>query len=159
MVSSNNGSPIASPLITYEKWQELKKRLYTIPEVVRLTGMTRRQITYWSQIGLIVPKFREPTAGGGQPSSFYTLNEVITALVVCDLRRAGFSLRQVQQIGKNLKEHGIQLQDSEFYLLTDGYSVYYADNNQEIVDILKHRRQRLLLVPIHEQIAKLKEVA
>ena len=63
------------------------------------------------------------------------------------------------KIGKNLKEHGIQLQDSEFYLLTDGYSVYYADNDQEIVDILKHRRQRLLLVPIHEQIAKLKEVA
>jgi hypothetical protein len=45
------------------------------------------------------------------------------------------------------------------YLLTDGYSVYYANSNNEVTDILKHHRQMLLLVPLREQVEKLKAAA
>ncbi len=40
---------------------------------------------------------------------FYSSTEVIKALIVCELRRSGFSPRQVQQVARNLQEHGIQL--------------------------------------------------
>jgi DNA-binding transcriptional MerR regulator len=126
---------------------------------MRLSGMTRKQIGYWGKIGLVTPTLHDATAATGKPALFYTAAQVVTALIVCELRRAGFTLRQVQQVARNLEEHGLRLDESEAYLLTDGYSVYYALSDDEVVDVLKHRRQMLLLVPIHEQVAKLREVA
>lgn len=139
--------------------ENLGKTLYTAPELMRLTGMTRKQVSYWAKIGLVVPVFRDPIAGTGKPVYFYTPTEVVKALVACELRRAGFTPRQVQQVARNLEERGIRLDRPQAYLLTDGYSVYYAVSGDEVVDVLKHHRQRLLLVPIHEQVAKLQEVA
>ena len=137
----------------------LGKRLYTVPELLRLTGMTRKQAVHWAKIGLLYPTLRDSKAPTGKPASFYSAVDVIKALIVCDMRRAGFSPRQVKKVANNLEEHGIRLDAPETYLLTDGYSVYYANNNNEVVDILKHNRQMLLLVPIHEQVEKLRKVA
>ena len=80
-------------------------------------------------------------------------------MIICDLKRAGFSLRQIQQVTRNLEEHDMKLDTSENYLLTDGYSIYFASSDNEVVDILKHHRQMLLLVPVHERVKKLKKVA
>ena len=135
------------------------KRLYTVPELVGLTGITRKQVSYWERIKLLNPRMREPNARAGSPSAFYAPEDVVKALVICDLKRSGFSLRQIQQVINNLEEYGIRLDGSKNFLITDGYSVYYADNNNEAVDILRHHRQRLLLVPVHEQVEKLKKAA
>lgn len=139
--------------------ERIIRRLYTAPELMRLTGMTRKQVTYWAKIGLIIPIFRNPKADNGKPSLFYSDKEVIKALIVCELRKRGFSPRQVQQVARNLQELGVQLFESEAYLLTDGYSVYFAYSDSEVIDVLKHHSQMLLLVPLHEQIAKLQGVA
>lgn len=139
--------------------RNVKKRLYTAPELMRLTGMTRKQITYWAQIGLLQPKLRNPKASPGQPGLFYSAVEIIKALIICYLRRSGFTPRQVQQVAQNLEQQGIRLDESEAYILTDGYSVYYASSNNEVIDLLKHHHQMLLLVPLREQIEKLKKAA
>lgn len=153
---SNSRGVLVHPLPEYGS---LVKRLYTLPELIRLTRMTRKQANYWERIGLVVPTFRDSDAPIGRPAAYYVAAEVIKALIVCELRRAGFTLRQIQQVVGRLEEHGIQLSEAETYLLTDGYSVYYADSNNQVIDILKHHRQMLLLVPIHEQVAKLREAA
>ena len=137
----------------------LTENLYTAPELMRLTGMTRKQVTYWARIGLLQPKLRNPKASPGQPGLFYSTVEILKALIICDLRRAGFTPRQVQQVARNLEQQGIRLDESQAYLLTDGYSVYYASNDNEVIDLLKHQRQMLLLVPLQEQIEKLKKAA
>lgn len=135
------------------------KRLYTVPALLSLTGMTRKQVAYWAEIKLLNPTLRDPNARTGRPASFYCAEEVVKALIICDIRRAGFSLQQIQQVIRNLEEHGIRLDRSENYLVTDGYSVYYANSDMEAFDILKHHRQMLLLIPIHEQVEKLRRVA
>lgn len=137
----------------------LKKHFYTAPELMQLTGMTRKQVTYWARIGLLKPKLRNPKVLPGQPGLFYSAVEIIKALIVCDLRRAGFTPRQVQQVARNLERQGVRLDESEAYLLTDGYSVYYASSDNEVIDLLKHHRQMLLLVPLREQLEKLKKAA
>ncbi len=126
---------------------------------MRLTGMTRKQVTYWARIGLLKPKLRNPKAAPGQPGLFYSAVEVIKALIVCDLRRAGFTPSQVQQVARNLERQGMRLDQSEAYLLTDGYSIYFASSDNEVVDVLKHHRQMLLLFPLREQLEKLKKAA
>ena len=137
----------------------LTKRKYTVPELIGLTGITRKQVDYWAKTRLLAPLMRDMKAAVGSPASFYSAADVVKAMIIADLKRAGFSLRQIQQVARNLEEHGIKLAKAESYLLTDGYSVYYADSNNEVIDILKHHRQMLLLVPIHEQVEKLKMVA
>ena len=72
---------------------------------------------------------------------------------------SAFYARQVEQVIRNLKSDGLRLEEVAQYLLTDGYSVYFATTDSQVVDILKHRRQLLLLVPIKEQADKLREVA
>jgi DNA-binding transcriptional MerR regulator len=137
----------------------LTKRLYTVPELLELTGLTRKQVTYWAQIKLLPSTMKDPGARTGAPASFYSAADVVKALVFCDLRQAGFTLRQIQQVAKNLSDHRIRLDVAENYLLTDGYSVYYAKSDTEAFDILRHHRQMLLLVPIHEQVQKLRNAA
>jgi DNA-binding transcriptional MerR regulator len=141
------------------KKEPFGKRLYTVPELLRLTGMTRRQASYWDKTGLLNPTLRRSDAPTGKPSSFYSAADVIKALIVCHLRRSGFTPSQVQQVARNLEEHRIRLDAPETYLLTDGYSVYYAHSDNEVVDIHKHNGQMLLLVPIHEQVEKLRKAA
>ena len=137
----------------------LRENLYTAPELMRLTGMTRKQVTYWARIGLLKPKLRDSKARPGQPGLFYSTVEIIKALIICDLRRAGFTPRQVQQVARNIEKQGIRLDESQAYILTDGYSVYYASSDNEVVDLLKHHRQMLLLVPLREQLERLKKAA
>src|SRR5262245_50815226 len=69
------------------------KRLFTVPELLGLAGMTRKQAAYWAQINLLSPRMRSPKARVGSPSSFYSAEEVVKAMIICDLKRAGFSLR------------------------------------------------------------------
>ena len=160
-MTSENNLPTTLGPIYFDQTQQgsSRKRLYTAPELMRLTLMTRKQVTYWAKIGLITPTLRDSAVDNGRPSLFYSETEVVKALIVCELRRSGFSPRQVQQVARNLQARGIQLYESEAYLLTDGYSVYYAYSDSEVVDVLKHHHQLMLLVPIHEQVAKLQEVA
>jgi DNA-binding transcriptional MerR regulator len=139
--------------------EQLANHLYTASELMRLTGMTRKQVTYWARIELITPVLHDTSAPRGRPSLFYSATEVVKAMVVCDLRRAGFTPRQVQKVAKNLEECNIDLYTSQPYVLTDGYSVYYAFSDGEVVDVLKNHRQSLLLVPIGEHIEKLKKAA
>jgi DNA-binding transcriptional MerR regulator len=155
--TSGNLVPISSP--STEARGQLAQRLYTASELMRLTGMTRKQVTYWARIGLVSPTLQNPNAAGGRPSLFYSAPEVVKAMVVCDLRRAGFTPRQVQEVARNLQENNINLHESRAYILTDGYSVYYAFSDIEVVDLLKNHRQLLLLVPIHEHVEKLRSVA
>jgi DNA-binding transcriptional MerR regulator len=159
-MSRNGESTFPSAIVGSRPVRDrLVKPLYTAPELMRLTGMTRKQVGYWAKIGLMAPALHDPSAGTGKPALFYTASQAVKALIVCELRRAGFSLRQVQQVTRNLEELDIRFDESEAYLLTDGYSVYYALSDDEVVDVLMHRRQMLLLVPIHEQVAKLREAA
>ncbi len=126
---------------------------------MRLTGMTRKQVTYWAKIGLVEPSFQDTTATGGRPSLFYSAQEVLKAMVVCDLRKAGFTPRQVKIVASNLQECDVNLYESQAFILTDGYSVYYAFSHDEVVDVLKNHRQLFLLVPVHEHVDRLKKVA
>ncbi len=135
------------------------KSHYTVPELMRLTRMTRKQVEQAARNNLLKPTVRDHNARVGQPASFYAATEVLKALIVSELRHARFTPSQIQQVAHNLEERGITLDESQPYLLTNGYSVYFASSKDEVIDILKNQQQMLMLVDVQEQVARLREVA
>jgi len=120
--------------------------------------MSLKQVSHWEKIGLLLPTWRTSDTRGGRPALFYSAKAVIKALIICEMKRRGFKPMEVLEASRNLEHQGIRLDDAARYLLTDGYSVYYAESATRVVDILKHNNQ-MLLIPIHEHVRRLRKVA
>src|ERR1051325_6573736 len=92
---------------------------FTSAQVVKLTGITARQLQWWDERGIVVPQ-----RDGRR--RLYTADDLTEIAVICALRRKGFPLQRVRRIMKFLqKELGRRLSEavsngSEYYLLTDG---------------------------------------
>ena len=116
---------------------------FTSAQVVRLTGITPRQLQWWDERGIVVPRRK------GR-HRLYTADDITEIAVICALRRKGFPLQKVRSIMRFLqRELGRRLAEavtigSEYHLLTDGKRIYLESSQREVVDILKNSRQPLL---------------
>jgi DNA-binding transcriptional MerR regulator len=131
------------------------EKQFTSAEVVRLTGITPRQLQWWDERGIVVPD-RE---GRRRLFSFDDLTEVA---VICALRRKGFPLQRVRRIMKFLqKEFGRRLaatvgNGSEYHLLTDGKRIYVENSQRQVIDILKNSRQPLLGICLSDAVREIR---
>ncbi len=130
---------------------------FTSQEVVRLTGITPRQLQWWDERHIVVPARQ----GHKRIYSFSDLTEVA---VICELRRKGFSLQGVRKVIRFLqKEFGKRLAEtvsgsSSYHLLTDGRSLYLETLPRQIVDILKNSRQPMLAICLSDTVRQVKAV-
>src|SRR5579864_8837620 len=90
------------------------KRTYSSRDVAALSGLTARQLQLWDAGGLLMPTIRpHRTEAGGYTERRYTPIELFELLVLADLRRRGFSVHQLHQIVRVLKEQfGQRLYDA-----------------------------------------------
>lgn len=138
--------------------QNFGKKVYTIPEITRITNASRRQINYWEKVGLLNSTFQNVKSQDGKILFYFSRVEVIKALIFCEMKSRGFSLHQIKQVARNLSLLAPDFEKSGAYILSDGYSVYFAESERQVIDILKHARQ-MLLIPMEEQIEKLRMIA
>ena len=129
------------------------KRTYSSREVAVLTGLTARQLQLWDAGGLLSPAIpSHRTAAGGYTERRYTPIELFELLVLADLRRRGFSVHQLHEILRILKDQfGTRLFDATggggpVQLLTDGQDVYARTASGEVFNLLKTPTQALLVV-------------
>ncbi len=124
---------------------------FTSAQVVKLTGITPRQLQWWDERGIVVPQ-----RDGRR--RLYCLDDITEVAVICALRRKGFPLQKVRRIMKFLqKEFGWRLaqavsSDSDYHLLTDGKRVYLENSQKQLIDILKNSRQPLLGVCLSDAV-------
>jgi DNA-binding transcriptional MerR regulator len=117
-------------------------RQLTSAEVVRLTGITPRQLQWWDERGIVVPQRQGRRR-------LYSADDLTEIAVLCALRKKGFPLQRVRRIMKFLqKEFGGRLAQavttgSEYHLLTDGKRIYVENSQSQVIDILKNSRQPL----------------
>lgn len=137
---------------------DFEKNVYTIPEITRIANITRRQVTYWEEAGLLKSNFRNLSSTDGKIQFYFSRAEVIKLLIFCEMKQRGFSLQQIKKVARNLANLQTDFEKSGRFILSDGYSVYFADDERQVIDILKHARQ-MLLIPIEDQLEKLKKVA
>ena len=130
---------------------------FTSRDILRLTGITARQLQWWDERGLVVPS-RE---GHRRVYSFEDLTEVA---VICELRRKGFSLQRMRKVVRFLqKEFSKRLAEtvsghSSYHLLTDGKTLYLETSPQQIVDILKNSRQPMFAICLSDTVRQVKDL-
>jgi len=130
---------------------------FTSSDILRLTGITARQLQWWDERGLVVPA-RE---GHRRVYSFEDLTEVA---VICELRRKGFSLQRMRKVVRLLqKEFSKRLAEtvsasSSYHLLTDGRTLYLETSPQQIVDILKNSRQPMFAICLSDTVRQVKDL-
>src|SRR2546423_2235803 len=122
---------------------------FTSQDIIRLTGITARQLQWWDERRIVVPARQ----GHRRVYSFEDLTEVA---VICELRRKGFSLQRVRKVVRFLqKEFSKRLAETvsgsaSYHLLTDGNSLYLETSPQQIVDILKNSRQPMFALCLRD---------
>jgi len=133
------------------------ERQFTSRDVVSLTGITPRQLQWWDERKIVVPRRQGHRR-------LYSMEDLTEISVICELRDRGFSLQRVRKVIRFLqREFGKRLAEavsgkSEYHLLTDGKSLYLETSPEQIVDILKNARQPLLSICLSDTARRVQDV-
>jgi len=128
---------------------------FTSAQVVRLTGITPRQLQWWDERKVVVAQ-REGR------NRLYSVEDLTEIAVICALRRKGMPLQRVRRIIKFLqKEFGRRLAEavsngSDYHLLTDGKRIYLKNSQQQVIDVLKNSRQPLLGICLNDAVREVR---
>ena len=118
-----------------------------------MTGLSARQLQVWDAGGLMSPTVpSHKTAAGGYTERRYSPIELFELLVLADLRRRGFTVQQLHQILRTLRDEFRQrLFDAtggggSVQLLTDGREIYARTSTGAFFNLLKAPAQPLLVI-------------
>lgn len=106
---------------------------YRGPAVCKVTGVSYRQLDYWTTTGLVSPSVRSAEGSGSQ--RLYSFEDVLQLKVIKQLLDTGVSLQRIRQAIEFVRERGLSLKN--LTLLSDGTSVYAVDDQREIVDLIQ----------------------
>ena len=131
------------------------KRQFTSNDVIALTGITARQLQWWDERGLV-----KPARQGHR--RIYNWDQLVTAAVICQLRRRGFSLQRMRKVIAFLgREFGTTLAAtvraaSEYHLLTDGTRLYLRTSARQVVDLLKNSSQPMFDICLSDEVRRVR---
>ena len=126
---------------------------FTSKEVVKLTGISPRQLQWWDERGIVIP------ARQGHKRIF-SPDDLAEIAVICELRQRGFSLQKIRRVIRFLqKELARRLVEtvtsaSEYHLLTDGKHIFLENSARGVVDLLKNSRQPMLSVCLSDTVQR-----
>lgn len=106
---------------------------YRGPAVCKVTGVSYRQLDYWTTTGLVTPSVRSAEGSGSQ--RLYSFEDVLQLKVIKQLLDTGVSLQRIRQAIEFVRERGLSMKN--LTLLSDGTSVYAVDDQREIVDLIQ----------------------
>jgi hypothetical protein len=131
------------------------KRLFTTNEVIALTGITGRQLQWWDERGLVTPNRQGHRR-------VYNWDQLVTAAVISQLRRRGFSLQRMRKVIAFLaREFGTSLAAtvraaSEYHLLTDGTHLYLRTSARQVVDLIKNSSQPMFDICLSDEVRRVR---
>ena len=131
------------------------KRQFTTSDVITLTGITARQLQWWDERGLVTPSRQGHRR-------IYNWDQLVTAAVICQLRRRGFPLQRVRKVVAFLgREFGTNLAATvraafEYHLLADGTSLYLRTSSRQVVDLLKKSSQPMFDICLSDEVRRVR---
>lgn len=105
---------------------------YRGPAVCKITGITYRQLDYWTSTGLVTPSVR--SAGGSGTQRLYSFDDIVQLKMIKRLLDTGVSLQRIRTAIEFVRERGLPLK--RLTLLSDGKKVYALDDKRDIIDLI-----------------------
>jgi DNA-binding transcriptional MerR regulator len=126
---------------------------FRVPEVTRLTGITYRQLDYWTRTGLVSASVREAEGSGTQ--RLYSFTDVLELKAIKRMEDMGLSLQKIRRAVKNLREI-LNKSPHSASLVSDGTTMYAVESQGEIVDLLS-KGQGAFFIPLPQLRTELEE--
>ncbi len=122
------------------------------PAVCRLTGVTYRQLDYWSRTGLVAPSIQEARGSGSKRC--YSYGDLLEVKVIKSLLDAGVSLGRARQAVACLRDAlGSDLASASLVLSERGSVLARSDG--DLVDLLRGGQGVFNIVPLGGVVAEL----
>jgi DNA-binding transcriptional MerR regulator len=130
--------------------------------VVNLTGVSKRQVDYWSTTGVVRPSVKSAAGKGSRRE--YSFKDLVALKMAKRLKDEGISLQKIRKALAFLRKHFPDLKQplAELRFLTDGETVYVGRDREKIIDTLNQGQFVLSLALgeiIEELQGKLKQFA
>lgn len=123
---------------------------YRGPNVCKIVGVSYRQLDHWTTTGLITPSVRAAQGSGSQ--RLYSFSDIVELKVIKNLLDTGISLQRIRKAIEFVRARKLDL--TSVTLLSDGETVYAADNTQQIVDLIQ-RGQGVFAIAVEPLYAEL----
>jgi DNA-binding transcriptional MerR regulator len=106
---------------------------FRAPEAVRITGVSYRQLDYWTRTDLVTPSIKDAHGSGTQ--RLYSFQDLATLRVIKRLLDTGLSLQRIRKAVAHLR--GMDERPHGVTLMSDGTGIYEAHSPEAVVDLLK----------------------
>ena len=107
---------------------------YGRADVLRITGVSYRQLDHWTRRGIVVPSVR-PASGSGS-RRLYSFRDLVAIRMLKRLTDAGVSLHNLGRAVQTLRRLGEDDLASSV-LVTDGHTVYHCRSDDEVIDLVR----------------------
>jgi hypothetical protein len=127
--------------------------LFTTRDILERTSITRRQVQWWDEHGVVVAK-RRAVYSGLAPQRLYSYPQVIKLLIVVQLRRKHWGLARISAAPRFVAKCLTQVRkhpERNFRLITVGTSMSLESDNNRIINILKSARAGVSLISVTDQ--------
>jgi DNA-binding transcriptional MerR regulator len=132
--------------------KEIKPASFTVMEVSRIVGASRRQLDYWHKTRLLSPSLKVTI--GKISSRRYSVQDIIELKIIVRLLRSSLPLQRIRASFHFIQERPEQLASS--IILTDGKTIYLYQDDDLLVDTLKDG-QMVSRVTVQDLIAEIQE--
>ncbi len=125
---------------------------FTTREVSRIVGASRHQLAYWDETGLLSPSLKAASGKGSR--RLYSIQDIIELKVLLRLLQSSLSLQRIRASFRFIRERPEPL--ASLIILTDGKTIYLYEDENLLVDTLKHG-QMVLRITVQDLIAEVQE--
>ena len=122
-----------------------EERGYRAPDVVRVVGVTYRQLDYWARTDLVTPSIQDAQGSGSQ--RLYGFRDLVLLRSIKDLLDTGVSLQKVRVALEFLREN-LGEDPEGMNLVSDGDNIIACNSDSELVDVLKQGQGSMFWLPV-----------
>ena len=128
---------------------------FTLPQVERLTGLSRATVRRWENQGVFEPEHADPLEFSGPYQRIYTFRDVVGLRTLALLRKQhGIDLSEIRDAGAYLKSHVSSPWSSLRFWVVNGHVAFRDPSSQHAVAGAVGQRvvSEVFLEPIAKQV-------
>lgn len=126
---------ICGPLRNYKS--EISRLQFTVDQAAERSGLTPRQVDFYTRKGYVTPSLRAaPGSGGPSHQRLYGAGDVQELRLLARLRRSGLPPARAAAALRFLREQRIGL-PTDRILVTNGREVWLVDDSDNVFDLLR----------------------